>query len=391
MSMFTMLRPSMTPKGDRTSSVLEALGFDADFVDAIVGDLAEEFAERAGRDGAARARLWYARELLRSTPHMLAAAVRRGGRGARMVIAASLGAALLMLTATVAFVILRDGPPVRLVSDAADEADVVLVNRMRPIKLPMRVLDERGHTLDKQAVRYSWAAGAPIAVSPTGVMKCTQPGDALVRASLGAVVTQLVVHCRPVKEVRASSWVDLIHGGDARELPVVAIGMDDQPVTELRGEARITDTSIAVLNGMMVRPRSIGATMMNVDVGDNRWTMRVIVHERVTSFTGLRDDQRYIAIPMRLAQGDTIHLPIPPGDFWLKYLPLHAGEGPPTIVLRGPASCSPGNGLRVYVLPSDVFGNYCAAAAGATVVVAHGRRGPAVVEGFLAMDRVNIR
>ena len=81
---------------------------------------------------------------------------------------------------------------------------------------------------------------------------------------------------------------------------------------------------------------------------------------------------------------------LPRGTFWLKYLPARPGEAPPTIVLRGSANCSNGNGLRVLFVSMDVFAKYCIAfGPDASVEVAHGRFGAAVVEGFLALDRVD--
>jgi hypothetical protein len=372
-----------------SEQALGLLGFDAAFIEAVLGDLAEESATRAVRDGIICARLWYTRELLRSAPHLISAVIRRGGRGARLVVAAFVAAIMLTVSATAAFVLLRDGPPVRLVADLADEADVILLNQSRPVKLPMRVLDARGHRLESDSVRYTWQAGAPISITSTGVIKCTEPGDAVVHASLGRMVQQLAIHCRPVKEVLTSSTIDLIEGGDARQVPFYAVGMDDQPVTESRGVLRVQDTSIAMLSGITLRPRRPGSTTIEIVVGDQRVTTQVIVHQRVRSLAGLRPDQRFVAVPVRLAQGDTLHWPLPRGTFWLKYISLRPGEAPPTIELHGPASCSPpGAGFRVYRLPPDVFGNYCSAGEGATVEIAHGRRGAAIVEGYVALGRV---
>jgi hypothetical protein len=150
-------------------------------------------------------------------------------------------------------------------------------------------------------VRYRWTSGAPIAISPEGVVSCTQRGDAVVTASLGAITTNLDLRCRPVTEVRASAWVDFMAGDPARDLPFVAIGVDGLPVTQLRGTARITDSSVATLVGTTIRPRAIGQTTVVVDVGDRKALMSVIVHEQVASFVGLRPDQRFVAVPVRVA------------------------------------------------------------------------------------------
>jgi len=51
--------------------MLEGLGADTDFRQAVLGDLAEEFALRARLDGPAAARRWYYRESVRVAPYLL--------------------------------------------------------------------------------------------------------------------------------------------------------------------------------------------------------------------------------------------------------------------------------------------------------------------------------
>ncbi|MEO7086718.1 MAG: hypothetical protein ABI442_17005 [Gemmatimonadaceae bacterium] len=55
----------------RTERLLQSLGADPDFRDAVLGDLAEEFAIRAVWDGERAARWWYRRESVRVAPHLL--------------------------------------------------------------------------------------------------------------------------------------------------------------------------------------------------------------------------------------------------------------------------------------------------------------------------------
>lgn len=54
-----------------TELLLESLGATAGFRDALLGDLAEEFALRAERAGVREARRWYRREAVRAAPHLL--------------------------------------------------------------------------------------------------------------------------------------------------------------------------------------------------------------------------------------------------------------------------------------------------------------------------------
>ena len=66
------------------------------------------------------------------------------------------------------------------------------------MKMPMHVFDAAGHALPDTGVRFQWASGLPIPVSSRGVVKCSQAGDATLRASLGPLVTPFLVRCRPV-------------------------------------------------------------------------------------------------------------------------------------------------------------------------------------------------
>ncbi|MET0395775.1 MAG: permease prefix domain 2-containing transporter [Longimicrobiaceae bacterium] len=60
------------PAPPRTAErLLEALGAGPEFRDALLGDLAEDFATRAADDGERAARRWYWREALRVAPYLL--------------------------------------------------------------------------------------------------------------------------------------------------------------------------------------------------------------------------------------------------------------------------------------------------------------------------------
>jgi hypothetical protein len=61
----------MTAPPRRAELLLEALGAPTPFREVLLGDLAEEFALRADRDGPAAARRWYYRESIRATPYLL--------------------------------------------------------------------------------------------------------------------------------------------------------------------------------------------------------------------------------------------------------------------------------------------------------------------------------
>ena len=71
----------MTTRPLIVERLLEGLSPATPFRDAIIGDLAEEFRQRAESDGPGSARAWYYREAVRLVPHLLSASLRsfRGG------------------------------------------------------------------------------------------------------------------------------------------------------------------------------------------------------------------------------------------------------------------------------------------------------------------------
>jgi hypothetical protein len=385
-------RRAASPATSRADRLLHALGVDPSFAESVLGDLAEELALRESRDGIAAARWWYAQEVVRSAPHLVWSAVRYGDRRQLARLSAYCAGGMLVLALAATAVLTRDGPPARLVAGTAMETDGIIVNNVRAVQLPVRVLDAAGHQLKADSVRFDWQAGASLAVSPAGVATCTEIGDATVKASLGHIATLIGVRCRPVKEIEASTWISLVAGEPERHLPFNAIGTDGRPVMQLRGAVQVLDSSVATLVGASIRPREVGETAVDVHVGDRSAHIRVMVHEPVDAFTGLRPDQRLVAVGVRLAQGDTVQWSLPGGVFWLKYIPRRAGQAPPTITLDGRISCSGGDGLRVYLIPLDEYGIYCVRHPGsASVTVAHGQTGAPVVDGWLALERVEHR
>lgn len=58
--------------------LLLAISADARFTEDVLGDLAEERAERHVRHGSLRAGAWYFREAVRAVPHLVWSAARRG-------------------------------------------------------------------------------------------------------------------------------------------------------------------------------------------------------------------------------------------------------------------------------------------------------------------------
>jgi len=321
-------RTGAPPGGE---ALLQALRADPAFADAVLGDLAEEYALRAARDGVGAARWWYARDALRSAPHLVRSAVRYLGPRGRARLVASFAGVVLASTLAPFVLAAGKGPPQRLVADS------VVVNTLQPVRLPMRVLDADGRVLPDSGVRYAWTAGAPVSVSPGGVVTCSEPGDAAVRASLGTLATRIRVLCRPVAAILAPNRLELIVGAPARDVPFEAFGPDGRPVTLLVGRIEVGDSTIATLEGQRIRGRADGSTWVQTLIGNRTGFTSVDVYQPVLTPEGVGPDQR-VAVPVRLARGERRAWRLPAGEYYLTVLPEHDGVAKPRLAVAG-ASC----------------------------------------------------
>ena len=348
--------------------LLRFIGADIAFADDVIGDLAEERIRRREQDGTWSASLWYIREAFRSAPHLAWNAVLHGGQRGRAHVAAFVTAMALVLT--VAVIALRSGDPVpvRLEVDAqrtANASDGVIVNTRHPVLLAMRAFDAKGMTLKSTDVRYQWMSGAPVSVSANGVITCSYAGDALLRASLGAVAKTVRIKCLPVRQVLAHMWIQLVAGDSSQELSFVALDPDGQPVNRLAGTLRVDDSTIATLKNGRIYPLAPGHTWVLMRFGDGEAESQIIVYERVATFVGLRNDQRFVIAPVRLEIGDTIRWPLPQGLFSLQYHPVSKYNQSPTLAVDGPVMCMPSFGPSVDPVRCLVRG------AGASVRIMH--------------------
>jgi hypothetical protein len=388
----TASRTSPSPKAD---SILIALGCDSAFIADLLGDLREEYATRAARDGRVRARLWYMREMIRSTPHVAWSALRDGtpATRTRLVMCLLAGIATLMVV-TIAWMT-RNGPPARLVNVAA-RYDGIVVNHVGPVQFSTTVLDAAGHHLKRNDVRYQRVSGIPIPVSIRGVVKCTERGNVLVRATLGALKTDFLIHCEPVRTIRGAGWGNFVLGQPARTLGVDAIGLDGQPVTRIAGTLRVDDSTVTTLNGSQLRPLRPGSTSIDITIGDHKWVDEVTVFEPVRTFEGLRPDQRWVVVaPVHLTRGASLPFALPNGVFFLAF-GADSSEMPTTTSFRALGSSSaPQSPIRLTVAgpitctPMGVLHLYChAREPGATLTLERSRaEGPEEIVGMLVLER----
>ena len=348
-----------------TEQVLQNLGAPPVFADSVLGDLVEERAQLATVHGAAAAQWWYVREALRSAPHLLWNAVQYGGPRGRARVAAMLAAVALVPVLTLTAVLLSNGPPARLIIGTSDTTAELIVNSRRPMQVSTMVFDAAGHALPSTGVRYRWASGTPVEVTPAGIVTCTQPGDASIRASLGAVATTALLRCRPVRDVRAPQVLNLVVGGPSQDVPFEALGPDGHPVTLLAGAMSISDSTIVTLEGQRVRARAAGMTWVTTHLGDGESDTRVHSYERASNPEAIRPGQ-HLAVPVRLASGEAHQwrLPAARGRYFVTMVRDWAEHSMPLVAIVG-ANCEPwfdahsflcaaprGAALFVYVPPS---------------------------------------
>ena len=207
------------------------------------------------------------------------------------------------------------GPPARL---AAGRTDTIVVNSRTAVTLPVQVLDDAGHELPTQGLRYVRVSGDSIALSPTGQLTCDRRRDAAVRVSLGTLIRDFVVRCRPIKGFRFiyGDGRPLIAGGPPRDLEFVAVGVDDTPERMLAGTVKILDSSVAELRGLSLHPRARGETVVELDLGDCLWDIGVVVNQRVASPSDLRfADDVFLESPLRLVDGERRGWRLPRGEY----------------------------------------------------------------------------
>jgi len=356
--------------------LLLTLGVDPDFTGAVFGDFAEEYAHRGLHDGISAARRWYLRELLRSTPHFVRSWFRHARRYQPVRLAATLSGLVVAASAIVISFATRNGPPARL----ERIPDAIIVNSPEPVQFRLNVLDAAGHVLRDKRVRYQWESGDRLNVSTTGVVTCTERGDALVRASFAAIRTTFLLRCRPIDRF-AKDWAGqplLVVGGPDQALRIQALRVDGTRETSLAGTAIVRDSDIASLNGLSVHAKSPGGTMVYVWIGGIVDVIPITVFKRVDNTNALHPFD-YFAPSLRLASGQTSEWHIPAGKYFISFRPDSIASQ--ALMLSTPgATCSQFG---------DAYSYFCDASIDAKLVVtAPGGASPGrEFSGYLGVQR----
>jgi hypothetical protein len=365
-------------------SAAHFVGFDVGIVDEIAGDVIE------GRAGLATSPaivtfVWCAGQAVRAIPYLAMDTLRRGPRQARLRLVAAVSALALAAAAVVTAVQLHIGPPARIEADRGFDTNDIVINNVKAMQMPIRALDARGHAVPNAGIRYERLDGDDIVVSQNGAISCRDRGDAVIRASLNDISSRITVHCRPVTQIRTQGWHDFLPGDGPHVVRVAVLDGDGKPVKELRGSVRVADTSIATLHRGFLTPHKTGTSRLTITIGNARTTVTIAVHEMVSRFDNLAPTQRSVAMRLRLAPGDTLHLPAPVGTVWVKWLSRDGSARHPELTAEGSGYCHNFNDA-LSEFPRDEYGAYCELADGARIRVARpGKTGPALT-GALLVD-----
>ncbi len=205
---------------------------------------------------------------------------------------------------------------------------------------------------------YQWASGVRVSVSPAGVVTCSQPGNATVRATLDALAKSISLLCRPVRDVRAAAMMDLVVGGDAQELRFEATDASGSTVDPLAGEIIVGDSTVATLEGQRIRARAPGSTWVEVRLGDHESFTSVHTYERVAQLDGIRPGQ-HLAVDVHLEPRETRQWTIPAGQYFLAIHPLQNEPMRPRLAVAGAACKSELDHFACSVRnPATVFAYY---------------------------------
>lgn len=367
--------------GPAIERALRGLGAERGFADDVIGDLVEERAARAARDGTVAANAWYLAEAVRAVPHLAWNALRHGSRDGRTRIAAIIAGLALIPAVVFMAVLLHSDGPARLVVDGqngVDLADGLIVNSRHPVRLSMHAFDAKGRPMSAKGVRYEWTGGTPMRVSPNGVITCRESGDATLRATAGSAATTVLVRCRPVKTLRSYNFVEMVAGGAPVTLPLQAEGPDGETVALLAGERVVRDTTVVQLRGGRIHPLAPGLTYVRSRFGDAEAFTSIGVYEPVPTLAGLRDDQRMVIAPVHLARGASITWPLPVDQFFLTYHPAERADPTPAFQVEGLVMCMPDFAPTVRTVDCLVRGR------GATVRITNTGRTP--VDGQVSLQ-----
>jgi hypothetical protein len=142
------------------------------------------------------------------------------------------------------------------------------------------------------------------------VVTCARAGDATLRASLGPLVTSILVRCRPVHDILGGGVLNFVVGDPPSDLLFAPVDSAGRPVTSIVAGIDY-DSTIVKLEGWRIHARAPGETVVDIYIGDSWVSWMVHVYQRASTVEGIRPGQG-LAVPVRLAGGQMLSLQLPP-------------------------------------------------------------------------------
>lgn len=251
------------------------------------------------------------------------------------------------------------GKPARIV---VGHSDTLVVHSLRPTPIAAAVVDAKGREVSGIAVRFHRTAGDSAPVTDSGLVTCAERGDVRIVATAGTLSTPAIIRCRPVRSVRMAGPVQFLLGDTAQSLPAEVIGTDGKSLDVIAGTVEIGDRSVAGAVGTRLTPRSVGATLVTLRVGDESATAGVHVYQPLDALVHLRPEQRFVAVSLSLRGGEYRQWQLPEGTWMLTMLPYRDETRGLRLRVEG-ANCVPAP-----ITPRRIS---CFTADGASVTVAH--------------------
>ena len=199
-----------------------------------------------------------------------------------------------------------------------------------PRPLPVYAVDAKSRTIPRAPIRYAWADGDKVPVSPTGYVTCPKSADFSVEAVLGRIAARFFVRCRQVRYVVMPGPIQFVMGDSEWTQPQTLLygvyGYDKKLVSLFAARLMVGDSDVAALRGDTLYPRARGITFVQVNIGDGEGGTGVHIYQRVgtaalDSLARTPIKARKLAVPVQLVSGAEYRHTLPPGHWMLSLLP----------------------------------------------------------------------
>jgi hypothetical protein len=208
--------------------------------------------------------------------------------------------------------------------------DTLVLNYETEIEIPVNGIDWRGRLIPVRDARFERVGQGPIEVSERGRVTCTEHADLRVRAVRRELSTEFLLRCRPVHRAYiAGGPFHFVIGDtsrfllsdDPQKVDIAAYDRNFVPVGLIAPTLTAAKPNVVRFEGMTIRPVAVGGTVIGARVGYRDGGAGVHVYERVRDLDGLRDDQRFAAVPLEFGEGEMRKWTLGAGSYMFTMIP----------------------------------------------------------------------